>query len=142
MFTVSTYDYYVLKNYDKTFNLKNSAGTSTFTFKKNVVHNRLDEDNCVIYEFALPGYSKDEINVEIKSVDNKLLLGVTSKKSEDSKDKVSFFKTDEKYFYESIGKDTDLDASKVKASMKDGILTVTVPKKDEVLPKKYDVVID
>lgn len=84
-----------------------------------------DEDNYYV-RAELPGVKKNEINLEL---DNAVLTlsGERKTKSGESEKSVSFSR--------SISVAEDVQRDKVKASLEDGILTVTLPKSEERKPR-------
>jgi HSP20 family protein len=84
-----------------------------------------DEDNYYV-RAELPGVKKKEINLEL---DNAVLTlsGERKSKSGGSEETVSFSR--------SISVAEDVQRDNVKASLEDGILTVTLPKSEERKPR-------
>ena len=66
---------------------------------------------------AYPGYSKDDISVKTKVVNGENVVEIKNKSNEES---------DGFQFYVKAG----FDVEKIKAVMKNGLLTVTIPVKD------------
>lgn len=99
------------------------------------------------YEVAveLPGFDKDHVSVELK--DGYLTIAAKKDENNDQKDENGRFIRRERYlgnvcrsFY--VGK--DLTEDDVHASFKDGVLRLTVPKKDQqqIEDKKHVIQID
>jgi HSP20 family protein len=92
----------------------------------------------VIAVVELPGMRKDDIEISLH--DGTLTIG-GERKRESSSNGENAERT-ERYigrFRRSIALPTRVDASKVSATYRDGILTVTLPKAEEVKPKQIQV---
>ncbi len=88
------------------------------------------KDDFVIYA-ELPGVSKDDVKINL--ADDTLTLSGEIKEP-DKKDERQFHRI-ERSFYLPV----QIQGNKVKASFKDGILTITLPKKEEVKPKEISI---
>ena len=93
-----------------------------------------EKDGLYTIEMDIPGYDKKDISIE----NNNDYLTITAEKSEeDNKEEKNYIRRERAYgkyqrsFY--VG---DLDADKIKANFSDGILKVTIPKKEEIENKK------
>ena len=96
-----------------------------------------DKDN-VIVKVELPGMKKDEIEVSLH--DGTLTISGERKSQSDGNGE-SATRT-ERFtgkFRRSITLPTRVDANKVNATYKDGILTITLPKAEEAKPKQIQV---
>jgi HSP20 family protein len=96
-----------------------------------------DKDN-VFVKAELPGLKKEEIEISLH--DGVLSIGGERKHEEESKKGESF--RSERFFgrfQRSVTLPTPVDASKVTATYKDGILAVTLPKSEEAKPKQIQV---
>lgn len=86
-------------------------------------------------EVAAPGMKKDDFNIEL---DNNLLVISSEKKEEhEEKDKGEFTRREFSYqsFKRSFGLPKTIKEEDIKASYKDGVLMITLPKKDEAKEK-------
>lgn len=87
-------------------------------------------------EVAAPGMKKEDFNIE---VDNNVMTISNERTSESSEeDKEKNFSRREFYyaaFRRSFNLPKTVNTEKIKASYKDGILNVEIPKKEEALPK-------
>lgn len=88
-----------------------------------------DEHNYYA-RFELPGLKKDEVELELE---NSVLTisSVASEKSEESESRMSFQR--------SISVPDGVDLDKVTAALKDGVLTVTLPKAEARKPRQIAV---
>lgn len=98
-----------------------------------------EDDKQLVAEAHVPGFAKDEVEV---NVHNGVLeiKGEKHDKSEDKKSKKSYVvRESHASFYRSIALPKYADGDNVKASFKDGVLTVTVPFKELPQPKKVAI---
>lgn len=84
-------------------------------------------------EAELPGFAKEDISVDI---DNELLTVSAERRSENEEKEDSYVRRER--FYGSFKRSfniSGIDADKISASYSDGILSLDLPKKQELLPK-------
>jgi len=95
-----------------------------------------DEDFKVLCD--LPGVKRENLEV---SVSKGILTIKGEKKTETKTEKRKVFKKEtwEGSFQRTLSLPGDADTEKVTAELKDGILTVTLPKKEEIKPKQISV---
>jgi len=86
----------------------------------------------------LPGLSAEDVDIQIDN-DTVTIQG-EFKAARDEKSDYIFSELPEGKFYRSIGLPVMLDASKSAAVMKDGVLTLHIPKAEEAKPKTVKVV--
>lgn len=100
-----------------------------------------EEDDRIEVKADLPGVKKDEVDVSIE--DDTLII--KGEKKEESEEEKKGFRRKER-FYGSFHREIDLpstvDKDKVKASYKDGVLELTLPKKEEAKKKQIKVDIE
>jgi len=84
-----------------------------------------DKDNVYV-RAELPGIARDAINVEM--VEDYLTLSATRKEGDES------FSLNR-----SIAVPESVDAEKVSASLENGVLTVTLPKREQAKPRKINI---
>jgi HSP20 family protein len=88
----------------------------------------------------LPGVKKEDIEIALK--DNTLTVR-GEKKFEVKSDEDNYVRVDRKYgkFVRSFSLSDNVDAGKIKASYKDGVLEIKIPKRDEAAtnPVKVEV---
>jgi HSP20 family protein len=89
----------------------------------------------------MPGMSKDDVKVSVQ--DNVLTLKGEKKQEKEEKDK-NYHRVERSYgsFCRSFQLPTSVKADKVKANYKDGVLSITLPKTEEVKPKEIPISID
>lgn len=91
----------------------------------------LYEDKSNSYVRAeLPGVRREDINVE--TVDGALTITATRKQKADGREEAVSFSR-------SVGLPEEAQADKVTAAYENGVLTVTLPKREEAKPKKVTV---
>jgi HSP20 family protein len=96
-----------------------------------------DKDNVVV-KVELPGIKKEEISISMH--EGMLTISGERKLEEETKEGETYRR--ERFhgkFHRSLALPTPVDANKVKAAYKDGILTVTLPKAEEAKPKQIEV---
>ena len=101
---------------------------------------------CDIYETAkeivvkaeLPGLKKEEVFV---SIENNVLMIRGERKFEEEVKRENFHPVERTYgeFLSSFTLPTFIDANKILAEFKDGLLVVTLPKREEAKPKQIEV---
>ena len=97
-----------------------------------------ETDNEIVASIELPGLSKDDIKVSVK---NDVLSVCGEKKQEKTVDKENIHRVERKYGYfkRSIVLPVEVDSGKVKASFKDGVLKVTLPRVESKKPKEIPI---
>jgi len=110
----------------------NFAGNNSTLPAVNVRENQ----NEFIIEVAAPGMKKDDFNLDF---DNGR-LSISSELSEESKNDEGEKFTRREYYYRSFQRSFTVpqnivDSDKIQAKYTDGILKVTLPKREEVKPK-------
>jgi len=98
----------------------------TFTPKVDVI----DRDKDVFVRAEIPGIEKDKLDVSV--TDNTLTLK-GSLEREEKQEKGDYYRRETSYgeFVRTIGLPSKVDNEHVKASYKDGILEVTIPKVEQ-----------
>jgi len=89
-----------------------------------------NESGETIMEFALAGFTKDDLNVEIKPEKNTITVSANRSEGGDDKRRIarrSFTKTYVNY-------DNNLDLSNTTAQFNNGLLTLVLPRKEEARP--------
>jgi len=88
--------------------------------------------------FSLPGFRKQDIHV---SMNNNTLTLKASHVDEKKEDKGNYLYREIAYgtFERSIYLPENVDEDKISANYKDGLLRLTIAKKEEVLPKEIEI---
>ncbi len=97
-----------------------------------------ETDDALLVEAELPGIDKKDVNVEVK--DGVLTISGERKFEKDVKEE-NVHRIERSYgrFVRSFSLPTNVDTDKVEATMKDGVLSVRLPKKESAKPKAITV---
>jgi HSP20 family protein len=98
-----------------------------------------EEDGKYVLEADLPGFSKDDIKLD---VDNEILTISAERHSEhEDKDKAgNYIRCERSYGSYSRSFDVStIDSEKITATYDNGVLTLDMPKKEELIPKKHGI---
>jgi HSP20 family protein len=97
-----------------------------------------ESDQALTLKAELPGFSPDDVHVEIH--DNVLTIKGARKRESDVKDE-QYHRVERAYgaFQRSFRLPVLVDANKVKASFKAGVLELTLPKAEEAKPKRIGI---
>ena len=97
-----------------------------------------ETNDSFVVSADLPGLNKDEIQIDLK--DNTLTLK-GEKKFEEKVSKDNYIRVERAYgsFVRSFTLPQNVDPEKIKAKYKEGVLEVTIPKKEEAKPKQIKV---
>ena len=93
-----------------------------------------EEDNDYVVEMDVPGFNKDEINIDVEKGYLTISAEHSDEKDEENKNyirKERVYGSTKRQFY--VG---DVDEDSIKANFSDGVLKVIVPKKEEISNKK------
>lgn len=98
----------------------------------------VEEKDSFLVKMDLPGLTKDDVNVTIQ--DNFLTVKGERKHEVEKKD-TNFYHRERVYgaFARTVELPTRVDATKVQANFRDGVLHVTLPKSEEAKPKEIKV---
>ncbi len=109
---------------------KNYSNTNTTLPAVNIK----ETDDAYLLDFAAPGYKKDDFVIELN---NDVLTVSSEKKVENVEEEDNF--TKKEFSYESFTRSFNLpelvEGDKIKATYKNGILEIKIPKKEEAKPK-------
>jgi HSP20 family protein len=99
-----------------------------------------DKDNVII-KAEMPGMKKDDVKISVQ--DNMLILEGEKKQEKEEKEK-NYHRIERSYgsFCRSFQLPTTVKTDKIKASYKEGVLSVTLPKSEEVKPKEIPISIE
>ncbi|MBI4832053.1 MAG: Hsp20/alpha crystallin family protein [Candidatus Lindowbacteria bacterium] len=100
-----------------------------------------EDANKVVVKAELPGMTDKDIDVNIM---NGTLTIKGEKKKEEEKKEQSYYRLERSYgaFSRSVTLPTVVDAGKVTASFKNGVLEIELPKKEEAKPKQIKVKVE
>jgi len=94
-----------------------------------------DEDGNTVMEFALAGFTRSELTVDVKPEERSLTVAAASDNEGASERRIarrSFKKTYVNY-------NDDLDLSKSAATFENGLLSIVVPRRPDVEPVSIDI---
>ena len=100
-----------------------------------------EDDDQIVVRMDLPGIKKEDLDIDLTG-DTLTIKG--ERKFEAEEKKGNYVRTERAYgtFQRSFTIGVPVKVGEVKASYKDGVLNVTIPKAEEVRPKKVDVQVD
>ncbi len=97
-----------------------------------------ETDNDVVVTAELPGVKQDDVDITI--TDDVLILKGEKKEEKEVKEK-NYHRIERSYgsFQRSVSLPAGVQADKAKATYKDGVLHITVPKAEEAKPKQIKI---
>jgi len=98
-----------------------------------------EDDNSYLVKAEVPGVKKEDIEVSLDG--NQVAISAELKQEKDEKEGKKLIRS-ERYCgkqYRSFSLDSDIDQSKATAEYKDGVLTLSLPKKGNSQAKKLTV---
>lgn len=97
-----------------------------------------DSKNQVKITTEIPGIDKKDLNV---SVDGNNLIIRAEKKREEKSEEEGIVRVERSFgtFYRTVTLPSTVDTSKIEASYKNGVLTLTLPKREEAKPKQIAI---
>ena len=96
-----------------------------------------ETQNDLVFLFELPGFEKDQIKITI----NEGQLFVSGERPVDEKKDVKYHQVERWYgsFHRSFVLPTSIQADRIAANLKNGVLTITLPKREEAKPRQIAV---
>ncbi|MGB9720868.1 MAG: Hsp20/alpha crystallin family protein [bacterium] len=96
-----------------------------------------DNDNFIV-KAELPGLKKEDVKIAVRG--NLLTVSGERKQEEETRNK-TYHRIERSYgkFSRTISLPSEIDANKIKAVYKDGILHITLPKPETMKPKEIEV---
>lgn len=115
----------LLNDFDKDLNYSNNSN------KVNTpLVNVINQDNQYVIEVAAPGIKKEDISIKLEN--NKLVIALESK---DEKNEKNVNYTIKEFGFTSFSKTffvpKDIEAEKINADYNNGVLSVSIPKKEK-----------
>lgn len=116
------------------FNTDFDNETGRWSPKVDIVEN----EKSYVVRAEVPGVSREDIDIDLK--ENTLVIK-GEKKSEKKDEKENYVRVESTYgsFQRSFFLDEKIDRNNISAKYKDGVLEVTLPKKEEATPRKIEV---
>jgi len=98
-----------------------------------------ENENEFVVRIEIPGVRKEDVNVTVEN--GVLTISAESKSETEEKEGERVIRQERRYgkYMRSLRLGTDINEPKVKATHKDGVLQVTLPKAEEVKPKRVNV---
>ena len=98
----------------------------------------VESDDAYIVKASLPGVDPDDINI---TYDNHILTLTTEVRAEEEKKEERYLLRERRYgsFTRSITLPNQVDASKIDANFDAGVLTLTLPKAEEMKPRRIQI---
>jgi len=100
-----------------------------------------DHGDNLIVKAELPGIDKKDINVSVTE-DTLTISGKTQEEKKEKRGKVLYQERNYGSFVRSFTLPAEVNREKVKATYKDGVLEITLPKKEEAKAKETKVEIE
>jgi len=99
-----------------------------------------EKDGEIDLRAELPGMTEKEVEITVEN-GHLVLRGEKKRRHEEGKENGHYCRVETFYgsFYRSFPLPREVDASKIRASMKDGVLDITMPKIEGVKPKQIKV---
>lgn len=96
-----------------------------------------DQDKLTV-KAEMPGFKREDMNVSVH--ENNLILS-GERKCEDEQNENGYYRSERFYgkFHRAVPLPFSVDASKVEARYRDGVLTVTLPKSEQAKAKQIEV---
>ena len=96
------------------------------------------KDDKLVVRADLPGLAKDNVNIEVED-DMLLISGERSDENRDERD--DYYRSERTYgrFFRAIQLPDGVDADKIEATFKDGVLEVTIPAPKVQTPRNRQV---
>lgn len=100
-----------------------------------------EEGNNIVFKSELPGISKDDL--DIKLTDDTITIS-GEKKKEEKIERKNYYRIERSFgsFKRSFALPSGVQSDKAKASFKDGILQVTIPKSEEAKKKEKKIKVE
>ncbi len=100
-----------------------------------------EEKDDIVVKAEIPGMDKD--NIEVKLTDHTLTIKGEKKKAEETKEE-NYYRSERSYgsFFRTLELPKDVHADKVKATFKNGVLEVRMPKTEEAKAKEVKVKVE
>jgi HSP20 family protein len=95
-----------------------------------------ETDDSVVVRAEAPGFESSDFDIQVKG--DRLVMHATRKAESEEKDR-GYREWRKSEFYESVALPTGVDADKVQATYRNGILTVTAPKAEDGKARRITV---
>ena len=95
------------------------------------------KDGSTVMEFALAGFSKEDLSIEVKPEKRSITVSASTGNDEEVDNERRIARRNFQKTY--INYDDNLDLNMLSASFENGLLTVKVPKRPEVQPLNIEI---
>lgn len=97
-----------------------------------------ERDDAVVVKAEIPGMNSEDIDISVQG--NILTISGEKKNTTEQKEE-NYYHVERRYgsFHRNISLPSGVNANKIEATYREGVLTVTMPKKEESKPKKVTV---
>lgn len=101
----------------------------------------LSDNDKIVVRAELPGMKREDIDIELNG---DMLTIKGERKFSDEEHKEDYVRIERAYgnFQRSFTLGVPVKAGEIKAAYKDGVLEITIPKAEEVKPKKVEVAVE
>lgn len=123
---------------NRVFNEQLSRGEAEGTEKTwSPVVDILESESDLIVRAELPGVRREDMDVEVTSES----LTIRGERKFDDQSKDNYLRVERAYgpFQRSFSIGVPVQPDKIKAAFRDGVLEITVPKAEEVKPKRVEI---
>jgi HSP20 family protein len=97
-----------------------------------------EREDDLLVRAELPGMTADDIDIEVEG-HSLMIRGEKKDETEESGERYHYVERRSGSFQRMIQLPNEVDAEKIDASYKDGVLTVTLPKSEAAKPKRISV---
>jgi len=131
-------------DFDKWFDEAANANSAAAVPASGTWHPAVDvyeTEGAYVLKAELPGVGKEDIKID---VNNNTLTIKGEKKFEEKTEKENYMRVERSYgsFTRTFALSDKVDSGNIKAAFKDGVLEITLPKKEEAKPKEIKVEIN
>jgi len=93
-------------------------------------------DDAALFAVDMPGVSKGDVTIQVDESDTLIIKGKNSRKEPGSPVLRQYYSGD---YYRAFQLSDEYDKEKISAKLANGLLEVTVPRREEVKPKKIEI---
>jgi len=93
-------------------------------------------DDEALFVVELPGVNKGDVTIEVDETESLVIRGKTSQKEPDNAVLRQYRVGD---YYRAFQLSDEYDKEKISAKLENGLLEVTIPKKEEAKPKRIEI---
>jgi HSP20 family protein len=94
------------------------------------------DDDRVLFAVDLPGVAKGDVEIQVDETDSLIIRGKNSYTPPDNPVLRQYHVGD---FYRAFQLSKEYDKEKVSATLENGLLEITVPKREEMKPRKIEI---